>query len=56
MLNEMTMELKLERIDVCNLLLACLAAKERSNGAEKWDELHEKLKKQLKEFDKTQGF
>ena len=59
-LNEMEMSLKLERIDVCDLLLACAGAMSicRESGAksDKWIALHDKLKKQLENFDKEQGY
>ena len=51
--NYKIMKLELTRIEVCDLLIACLAAKELSNdGGEKWTRLHEKLKDILTEFDK----
>lgn len=54
MRNEKKMTLKLRRIDVCDLLLACLAAKELANdGGEKWDALHQMLRDQLDAFDET---
>lgn len=44
--------LQVKRIDICDLMLACLAAKERANdGGTKWDRLHDELKKQLDELD-----
>ena len=56
----MEMSLKLERIDVCDLLLACAGAMSicRESGAksDKWIALHDKLKKQLENFDKEQGY
>ena len=57
MLNEMTVNMELKRIDICNLLLACTAAKYNANdGGKKWDELHDKLKEILKEFDESKGY
>ena len=57
MLNEMNMTLNLTRHDVCNLELACLAAKElASDEGKKWDRLHEALKEQLKAFDESMGY
>lgn len=45
--------IKVKRIEICDLMLACLAAKELSNdNGEKWDRLHESLKNQLNELDK----
>lgn len=50
--NYADVKIELKRIEVCDLLLACLAAKELSNdGGKKWDRLHDKLKAQLKELD-----
>lgn len=52
MLNQKTMTIKLRRIDVCNLLLACTCAKSNANdGGEKWQKLHDTLKEQLEAFD-----
>lgn len=54
MTNYKDMEVTLKRIDVCDLLLACLAAEEASGTTEKdskWSRLHEKLKAQLHDFD-----
>lgn len=54
MRNEKEMTLKLRRIDVCDLLLACLAAKELANdGGEKWETLHQMVRDQLDAFDET---
>lgn len=49
--NDMTVTLKLKRIEVCDLLLACLAADSMAQGADKWDKLHDKLMAILDEFD-----
>ena len=52
-MNYKTMTVELNRIDVCDLLLACLAAKELANDeGSKWTRLHDKLKAQLEAFDK----
>lgn len=48
--NERTMTLKIRRRDVCDLILACMACGELS-GAEKWEQLHDKLLGMLDEFD-----
>lgn len=50
-MNERNYVLQLTRIEVYDLLLACLAARDLSNGAKKWDVLHEKIKKQLDTLD-----
>ena len=52
MRNEFKTTLQLRRIDICDLMLVCTAAKQLSNGAEKWDRLHDELKRQLEELDK----
>lgn len=54
MMNEMNVTLNLKRIEVCDLLLACLAAKDKANDSgKKWDRLHEEIKKQLHNFDQS---
>lgn len=54
MSNEKMMSLQLTRGEVCDLLLACLAAKEQANDAgTKWTVLHNKLKYQLDKADGT---
>lgn len=42
--------IKITRIELCDLLLACWAAEEKS-GAEKWAKLHDKLRAQLDAID-----
>ena len=48
--NERTVTLKLKRIEVCNLLLACTALAEGENRKH-WEELHDKLFSILDEYD-----
>lgn len=48
--NQRTVKLNLTRIDLCDLLLACTAIAEETDG-KKWIALHEKLKDILDEFD-----
>lgn len=48
--NQRTITAKLQRIDICDLMLACTAV-ETASGAEKWQALHDKLEAILKEFD-----
>ena len=48
--NLKTVTLKLKRIEICDLLLACTLISAESN-AEKWDKLHDKLEQILIEFD-----
>ena len=44
--------LQVKRIDICDLMLACLAAKELANDeGKKWVRLHDELKRQLDELD-----
>lgn len=53
MRNHFKTTIQLERIEICDLLLACLAAKDSANdGGAKWDRLHDKLSAQLEELDK----
>lgn len=52
MLNYENYTLNLKRIEVCDLLLACLAAQNSANdGGKKWERLHDEIKKQLEEQD-----
>lgn len=52
MRNDFKTTLQVKRIDICDLMLACLTAKELStNDATKWDRLHDELKRQLNELD-----
>ena len=52
MRNQFATTIQLRRIEICDLMLACLAAKDAaSDGGKKWDELHEKLKWQLNYLD-----
>lgn len=59
-LNQRTVSMKLTRIEVCDLLLACTAVSgacaDDGHPAQKWDALHDKLKAILEDFDKKQGF
>ncbi len=56
MRNHKTVNVKISRIELCNLITACTSVKiniENENyNAQKWTELIEKLKTQLNEFDK----
>lgn len=49
-LNERTITLKLQRIDICNLLIATTASAQ-SSGASKWRDLHDKLYSILENWD-----
>lgn len=55
MYNERTMNVKLKRIEVCDLLIACTAL-EQETEAKKWGELHDKLEKILEAFDKKNAY
>lgn len=52
--NQRTMNVKLERIDVCDLLIACTML-EQETDAKKWGALHNKLKAALEAFDEKNG-
>lgn len=52
MRNGYVVSLKMKRIDICDLLLACTIAKQMSNDdGKKWDSLYNTLKEQLHKFD-----
>lgn len=52
MRNNFKTTIYVKRIDICDLLLACLAAKEAANDeGKKWDRLHDLLREQLDELD-----
>lgn len=51
MRNEFKTTLQVRRIDICDLMLACSLAGFRFTGAEKWNKLHDELKRQLDELD-----
>lgn len=53
--NQRTMNVKLERIDVCDLLIACTTL-EQETDAKKWGKLHDKLKATLEAFDEKNGY
>ena len=53
--NGKTMTLKLKRIEVCDLLMACTFL-EQETDAKKWGELHDKLKGMLEAFDEKNGY
>lgn len=50
--NQRTVDLKLERIDICDLLIACTMADELTEKDNtKWAKLHDKLEAILTNFD-----
>lgn len=59
-LNQKTVTVKLKRIELCDLLLACTSVSDslerEGQTAKKWNDLHDKLKVILDEFDKSQGY
>ena len=49
MRNEFKTTVQVKRINICDLMLACLAAKELANDdGKKWVRLHDELKKTIK--------
>lgn len=55
-LNLKTVSLKLKRIEVCDLMLACTVLSDATENTKKWNDLHDKLSKILKEYDEKQGY
>lgn len=52
MRNGFTTTIKVTRLEICDLMLACVTAKWASAGnGEKWGKLHDNLKRQLEELD-----
>lgn len=52
MRNNFKTTITLRRIDICDLLIACLAAKRSaSDEGKKWEKLHDLLYTQLEELD-----
>ncbi len=49
--NQKNVTLKLTRIELCDLLIACNTCADLSN-AEKWAKLHDKIDNIISEFDK----
>lgn len=53
MRNHVSTSVKLERIDICDLMLACTMSQFSANdGGKKWARLHDKLKQQLEDLDR----
>lgn len=53
MRNESETSIKLRRIDICDLMMACTLTKQMANdGGKKWDKLHDFLKAKLDELDR----
>ena len=53
--NQRTVNVKLERIEICDLLIACTML-EQETDAKKWGDLHDKLMATLEAFDEKNGF
>ena len=53
-LNEKTVTVKIKRIDLCNLMLACTFLQASGEGTTKWGKLHDKLEEILDDFDSKQ--
>ena len=53
--NQRTMNVKLERIEICDLLIACTML-EQETDAKKWGDLHDKLMATLEAFDEQNGY
>lgn len=52
--NQRTVNVKLERIEICDLLIACTML-EQETDAKKWGALHDKLMATLEAFDEKNG-
>lgn len=48
--NQKKVQMELQRIDICDLLIACTATFQET-GADKWIDLHQKLSDILADFD-----
>lgn len=56
-LNEKTVTVKMKRIDLCNLMLACTVLDDATDeNTTKWAKLHDQLKEILDDFDSKQEF
>ena len=55
MLNERTVNFKIKRIELCDLLIACTALDNATDeNTQKWAKLHDKLEEILNNFDSKQ--
>lgn len=55
--NDTVISIELKRIEVCDLLIASLAAYNNSNDdGEKWKRIHDKIGEQLHKTDKANGW
>lgn len=56
-LNQKTVTVKMKRIDLCDLLIACTALDDATDeNTTKWAKLHDQLKEILDDFDSKQEF
>lgn len=56
-LNGKTVTVKMKRIDLCDLLIACTALDAATDeNTTKWTKLHDRLKEILDDFDSKQEF
>lgn len=53
-LNERTVNAKMKRIDLCNLMLACTHIYYNEGRNPKWKRLHDQLKEIIDDFDSKQ--
>lgn len=54
-LNQKTVTVKMKRVELCDLLMACTALDEETSADNhKWAKLHDKLKEILDDFDSRQ--
>ena len=50
--NERTMDVKMTRFELCDVLMALALLDSRYNGSNRFKNLHDKLRNQLNSFDK----
>lgn len=56
-INAKTVTVKIKRIELCDLLLACIALDNATDDhTTKWAKLHDRLKEILDDFDSKQEF
>lgn len=53
-LNQKTVTVKIKRIELCDLMTACVAVDDMAGAGSKWMKLHDKLKEILDDFDSRQ--
>lgn len=56
-LNQKTVTVKMKRIDLCDLMLACTVLDNATDeNTTKWARLHDQLKEIIDDFDSKHGF